>query len=185
MFLRNWYKLLSCVMLGNPVKCKTTAGADTTFYFNGNNMGGLPLHSTSLSTNYGCLLNTFCTSYANAANNGGVVFGTGNAAPTLDDYKLSGDIVSGVTVTSALKKSTVENDHVLSCTYTITNGSTSTKTISEVGFWGMMCNSTSGTSFSNRYAVLFERTVLDTPVVIEPQGVGVVVYTIRLNEPTA
>lgn len=59
---------------------------------------------------------------------------------------------------------------------TITNNNETDITIGEVGIVYQTGSS---------YSVLFERTVLESPITIPAGGVGQVTYTIRMNYPTA
>ena len=111
----------------------------------------------------------------------GLYFGNGAEPPTLDDYKLAGDVVSGFSVT---KITTSEYDGASAArtnVYTIANTSSTEITISEIGLVGYAWNSAT----SNNGHALFDRTVLDEPVTIPAGGVGQVTYTIRMNYPTA
>lgn len=119
------------------------------------------------------------------SGDGGVIFGTNDTPATASDYKLSGEIISGITASVAKNKNVDAGNGVatLSAIYTITNGNSDAITIKEVG---LIANaySSSGNA-SAEYKCLIERTVLNEPVTIPAGGVGQVVYTITLNYPTA
>lgn len=108
--------------------------------------------------------------------NGGVIIGTGDTEPTFDDYKLSGDIISTFTYTSSVTKRVDNEKATISVLYTITNTGTEAFTIREIAL-------KMGESINTQF--LIERSVLDTPVTIEPGGVGQVTYTITFTYPTA
>ncbi len=95
-----------------------------------------------------------------------VVFGTGNTAPALEDYQLSGELVTK----ASLSSSSNQGDSVtrVSRVYKVTNSGTEDLTIGEVGIRYML---------DGEY-VLIERTALETPVTIAPGGVGNVTYTL-------
>lgn len=108
------------------------------------------------------------------ANDYGIIFGTGDTPVTIDDYKLSGNIVTNIAGNTVINHEFVDGGHETTCVCTITNTGGSSVTIKEAGL--MMAN----------YSLaLCERTVLDTPVTIPAGGVGQVTYKIRLNYPTA
>lgn len=117
----------------------------------------------------------------------GVFFGTGNVSPTIDDYKLSGDVIQNITY-SSMDNSTFAEDgsnYVLSRTYTITNNNETDITIGEVGYFG---ESYYRGPNSNNYTHIFyllERTALESPITIPAGGVGQVTYTIQMNYPVA
>lgn len=108
----------------------------------------------------------------------GICLGSGTTPPTLDDYKLEAFITSGLSV--SLSKAFDANNNV---TWTITASNTSDQpiTIGEVGVQGVVYMGNNG---GNAAYVIFDRTVLESPITIEPGGVGQVTYTIRLNYPT-
>jgi hypothetical protein len=119
--------------------------------------------------------NTVCTAVASTA---GVVFGNGADAVSMDDHELSGNVISTINTTAADVSS-----HEVGCAekvmiYTVTNTGSESITISEIGYYGAV-----GTGTTSTYALL-ERTLLETPITIEPGGVGQVTYTIRMNYPT-
>lgn len=114
------------------------------------------------------------------SSGGGVILGTGDTSPTYADYKLSGNIISTFSYMQNTKKSVTDKGIQLSATYTITNTGTEAFTIREVGLIAAASNSSSAS-----YKLLLERTVLDSPVTIEPNGVGQVTYTININMPNA
>ena len=107
-----------------------------------------------------------------------VVLGTGNEPPALSDYKLSGDIVTGFgsNVSFSGENAGDETYSQGTAVMTITNNNETDITIGEVGIVYQTGSS---------YSVLFERTVLESPITIPAGGVGQVTYTIRMNYPTA
>lgn len=119
----------------------------------------------------------------------GVAFGNGTAEPTVDDLKFSGDYITGLTKGSNITLNTQvfygEGYTEQTVIYTITNTTDANITISEVGlFGGWYYHDTTVTNVkSYRYPVLFERTLLEAPIAIEPTAIGQVTYTIRINHP--
>lgn len=125
-------------------------------------------------------LNLCQTSYTSL---GGVVFGTGTTAPALDDYCLSGDLITTFAYTVA--SFTVDADDTgvtITALYTLTNTGDDAFTIGEVG---LIASTYDNSNYkSANYKCLLERTVLDTPVTIAAGGVGQVTYTLKMNYPT-
>ena len=109
------------------------------------------------------------------SGNGGIVFGNGDAAPTIDDFALSGDVIPINTYSVSLTHTVANDKTTISAVYTITNTGENAMTIKEIA---LKC----GVSRTVQY--LIERTGLDTPVTIEPGGDGQVTYTITLTYPT-
>lgn len=169
MFLRNWYSAMGTFFSGVGMKGKNLDGGEFVIAYNTSNTSNMNAY------NLAGMIKQFVGLKSSSMNSSGVVFGTGNVTPTLDDYKLSGDKVYG-NLTGACSLSGAQDDSGITVTavYTITNSDTKTFTISEIGLLG----------YGNGTMYMFERTVLDSPVTIAPNGVGQVSYTIRINYPT-
>ena len=114
------------------------------------------------------------------AATGGVILGTGTTPPTLDDYCLSGDMITTFTYSNSVTVAPGESGVTITALYTITNTGNSAFTIGELG---LIAATYASASASNK--CLVERTVLDTPVTIPAGGVGQVEYTITFNYPWA
>lgn len=113
----------------------------------------------------------------------GYIFGTGNVAPTVDDIKLSGDIIasSKIAVTNVKTFSNADDTMQLTVEYTIANNADQAITIGEVGLVDYFHFAQgSGSSYQYYYPMLLERTALETPITIEAGGVGKVTYTVEL-----
>lgn len=110
----------------------------------------------------------------------GVYFGTGTTPPTMDDYKLAGDVFT--THSTVASVTTVHEDTLSTVTalYNVCNTGTADVTIGEIGLVSTIYQGSSGLGY-----MMIERTVLDEPVTIPAGGVGQVTYTIRMNYPTA
>ena len=121
-----------------------------------------------------------CFVLTSTTSSGGVILGTGTTTPTLDDYCLSGDMITTFTYSKNVTVTSDESGVTITALYTITNTGSSAFTIGELG---LIAATYSSTSTSNK--CLVERTVLDTPVTIPAGGVGQVEYTITFNLPTA
>lgn len=175
MFTNNYYKALATQLTG---------GAGLTFTYHDGTSKDLVVSTNSTHFNYfvkggmgfGSLSNVK-TSQIN--NESAVIFGNGTAKPTLDDYKLAGNIISGISTTATKNTEKVDGGAVITMLYNITNTSSSDITISEIGYFG-----TVNTATTTTFVALLDRTVLDTPVTIPVGGIGQVTYTIRMNYPT-
>lgn len=114
----------------------------------------------------------------------GVFFGSGNAAATIDDVKLSGASVLNC-VCSVTKNNSYASDgsnFTFSYNYTITNNNDTEIVIGEVGIFFEWCCKTSSTKTTNFFHMC-ERTALETPITIPAGGVGQVTYTIKMEYP--
>lgn len=166
MFTLNWYKALGVGISGKYISLTNTSGGTGCAVYN----------STSVSNMiYDAFNNGGKASYTGGSNKTPyIVFGTGNEPPTLSDIKLSGSVVSGITVTHTFSGTRADDGtNEITGIFTIANGNTTDITIGEVGV----------VYYDGKAAVLYERTVLDNPVTIAAGGVGQVTYTIRMSLP--
>ena len=106
---------------------------------------------------------------------GGVVIGNGTAEPTAKDYSLSGSIITGYSYLVSYNRNITDDGVSVTATYTITNNNNNAITVSEIGLLAAYDNN----NYVNK--VLLDRSLLETPITIEPGGVGQVTYTITMN----
>lgn len=85
-----------------------------------------------------------------------IYLGTGNVTPTIDDYKLSGELVTGLT---SQGKSTTANNNSITFSAIATNNTESPVTIKEIGLGGYYTGTTP-------CVFLLTRDVLTTPVTL-------------------
>lgn len=103
----------------------------------------------------------------------GIAFGSGTTPPQKTDYKLENYITTGLTYSG---NNTNETDGIANWVQTVQNTSTAPITITEVGLFSKYDNSASYNTF------LLTRTVLDTPVVLQPNEVKTFTITIDYNK---
>ena len=104
----------------------------------------------------GSYYNSTSTTTGNAGFSGCEIYlGTGNDTPTIDDYKLSGELVTGL---ESQEQKTTANNNSITFSATATNNTESPVTIKEIGLGGYL--------ISPGFAVLFTRDVLATPVTL-------------------
>ena len=131
MFTRNWYKAL----IANATK---TSGKDTYIGVDGISTNLIADHEyyiqygRDIESRQCASIYRMRTSYNGVS--GGVVLGTGNTPPTLDDCKLSGDLVTGYIYSVAVEHKIDEHGATSTALYTITNTSNKTITIGEIAF---------------------------------------------------
>lgn len=85
-----------------------------------------------------------------------IYLGTGNVTPTIDDYKLSGELVTGLT---SQGQNTTTNNNSITFSAIATNNTESPVTIKEIGLGGYTTGSTA-------CVMLLTRDVLPTPVTL-------------------
>ena len=112
----------------------------------------------------------------------GIVIGTGNTAPTENDYFLESQITSGFdAVLSDGHRGRDGNGKIyMEFVYIISNTGTSDLTIKEIGavtYNARVKTSASTTSVNNAY-ILVDRTLLDSPLTIAPNKGGLLTYRI-------
>lgn len=178
MILKNWHKIFAMNLTGKNTTAVNMSGAEKGVYKTGNYYGTV---FDLVNSVYSFRLNNVTTQSAGVS---GVMFGTGTTPVTIDDYKLSGSIITGLTPSISESVGADENGAYRTVIYTLTNTNSYDVTIGEVGAVIMCCESTS-TMASSRYPALVERTVLDKPITIPAGGFGQVTYTVRFNYPTA
>lgn len=170
MFTKNWYAILA----------NFAVGTSSTSLFKGvNTSGSETALSNYSSTNANAsliLYNTLSKPRIASISDVGVYFGTGNTAPTPDDYCLSGNVLSsGLTANYTISGSSDDDGLTVTALYTLINGGSSEVTVGEIAMLA---------SNNSKYFVI-ERTALEVPITIPPTGVGQVTYTIRIPYPTA
>lgn len=178
MFTNNWYKTLASAITRNSAKNFVNINGETKGLYSGNS-----IHNISLGSDTGASEVAYIGRLVKTYNGqGGVRLGTGDTPATVNDYKLSGNLITGYNFTAKIETQNSAESDKITATYTITNTSSSEITIKEVGIVAKMANNS---STAIQQMGLLERTVLDTPVTIPAGGVGQVVYTITFNYPTA
>lgn len=85
-----------------------------------------------------------------------IYLGTGNVTPTIGDYKLSGELITGLT---SQEQSTTANNNSITFSAIATNNTESPVTIKEIGLGGYL-------NGSKPFVVLLTRDVLPTPVTL-------------------
>lgn len=85
-----------------------------------------------------------------------IYLGTGNVTPTIDDYKLSGELVTGLTPQD---QRTTANNNSITFSAIATNNTDAPVTIKEIGLGGY-------SSKTIPFVVLLTRDVLPTPVTL-------------------
>lgn len=101
----------------------------------------------------------------------GIVFGSGTTPPQKTDYKIENHIADGLIYSN---NSTSKTNNVVNWVQTVQNTSSEPITISEVGLFSVMN--------AKDLCVLLTRTVLDNPVVLQPNEVKTFTITIDYNK---
>lgn len=101
----------------------------------------------------------------------GMVFGSGTTPPQMTDYKIENHITTGLTYSG---NNTTTADRIVSWVETVQNTSTAQITITEVGLFA--------TYSQGNMLCLLTRTVLDTPVVLQPNEVKTFTITMDYNK---
>lgn len=129
-------------------------------------VGGCDVSSRP-STDYNLVLKS-TTYYPNYR---GIVFGSGTTPPQKTDYKIENHIADGLIY---LTNSTSEKNNVVNWVQTVQNTSSEPITISEVGLFSAVNNQS--------FCALLTRTVLDNPVVLQPNDVKTFSIIIDYNK---
>lgn len=151
-------------------------------YMSGSTLGSVLKNSANSSVDCypetpatsGNMLSIFASESVSTGS-GGIAFGTGAVPPSRDDYWLSGDLISTISILARSGKSSFVDGSVrVSGDLTVKNTSnTDTIVINEMGFMAYVKTA------SNRGAyVLAARVVLDTPLTLGPGEQGVISHTL-------
>ena len=143
---------------GMASEIKTTAG--TVYSSSGTYTDSPTLSGLSNNCNI-CTVDTYYNSTdvptASFSFTGAQIYlGTGNTAPTIDDYKLSGELITGLT--SQVQNTSATNNSI-TFSATATNNTDAPVTIKEIGLGGFK-------SSTGACVVLLTRDVLPTPVTL-------------------
>lgn len=145
------------------MKVTTTSGTTSNSNYSFADPGSVPSEGYSESSESYAHLNMFRR---------GIAFGSGTTPPQKTNYKLENHITSGLTYSG---NNTNQTDKVVNWVQTVQNTSTEQITITEVGLFARYANGSYAT-------VLLTRTVLDTPVVLQPNDVKSFTITIDYNK---
>lgn len=107
---------------------------------------------------------------------GGIAFGTGDTPPTLNDYWLSGDLITTVGIVAVTITTAIANG-----VYTFVNAIT----VNNTGSDSIVINEMAIIPYvyysgSSQVPAVVERQVLDTPLTLAPGEQGVITYTFNL-----
>lgn len=171
MFLNNYYEMLRLYSFGGTISFKNITGGSRTDVTNATYR---QVYNSKLSP-YDIMKNGMRTTDV------GIVLGNGTAEVTKDDYKLSGTTftTSNLSATTVVSVDTDSNG-ITTATAVMTITAVSDVTISEVGLVGYIYNGSTNGTYNY---VLFDRTLLDSPVSLAAGEVGQVIYKVSYTPP--
>ena len=184
MLLRNFCRMCNLAL---PQVVGTTSNR-TSFLTSENNTGmyiGGSSSSSGSSSGFTCLnipdsvVGTATSSNVTPIAYGvGIRVGTGTTQPQFTNYQLESRITSGLTYSCTV----VKNNSVYTVNRVTTNTSSNAITINEVGLV-IATSSSNPSSFSANSCItaLLTRTVLQTPIVIQPNETRVISITINAD----
>lgn len=186
---RNYYNMLTAMFLGDttasssatptdysaPIRFRNVSGGYTSLSASSYGIEGHPveLERTGMVT----IDKSFCKLMTNQSANinteyFGVMFGSGTASATYDDYALQTPITSGISLADlngALTQPSAydSNTHHYSSerSFTFTNSSANAITVNEMGLYLPMFYTG---SFTTGYPMLIYREVFDAPIALQP-----------------
>lgn len=169
MLTNNFYHLMRSYLSGNQLTAgpRTISNTEGRFSYTDSNA------YYAFRGFYNDTKNVITTAAYNA--NHGMAFGTGTVPPTLEDYWLSGDVITTLQIVACVITSDINNAVQMKNEVTVKNTSnTETVVINEMGIIGKFYYGSSGV------ACLVDRTVLDAPLTLAPGEQGVITYTFNL-----
>lgn len=168
MFTQNYYNLLANLTAADASVNSSDKGLP---YIS---VSGVPIVNAVYFNGFPSKVVTQPTIATNLSSLYGTVIGTGSTPPTLADIDLESRITSGVSVSQASAVRGVDSAPYLEITISITNTDSSELTVREVGFIQQVYYGS-----SSSHPVLFDRTVLETPLVIQPGDAGILKYRLE------
>lgn len=113
----------------------------------------------------------------------GILLGTGITPPTENDYRMDTLITSGLkagNVSSVYNVDDNGNPYMVMI-FTLSNTTNADIVVSEVGYAQTVCSTRAygGIASNNNHMVLFDRTLLNTPVTVPANGDAVIEYAIK------
>lgn len=117
----------------------------------------------------------------------GIALGSGNTPATEDDYTMESLITTGSVViqTAATAYDTINKVSYGYINMTITNNTSDDITINELGLFvtARAANTAGGELNANfNYTVMVDHTILDAPLVIAPNDVGIIQYHFEVDD---
>lgn len=132
---------------------------------------GSPYYPDTLLSSF--FSKTACTSTSNT----GVAFGTGSTPPSLDDYWLSGDLITEISIVAQrITRANTEGGVGFTSKLTVENTGSDSIVINEMA---IVAKCYKGGTTANG-SVMVDRTVLDTPLTLAPGEQGTIDYTFNL-----
>ena len=131
--------------------------------------------------------NTVGTSVQFSASNSGIHVGTGDTAPTEDDYNLESMVTSGLSASSPAATRDADNDGnpFVEFLFTLTNTTGSDIVIKEIGYFQkIIFNTTYKSTSSSDTTVMLDRTVLSTPVTVPANDSAAIKYRLTTVLPS-
>lgn len=165
MLTNNFYQAMRSYMSGKTLGSVLKTKANTT----------IDCYFDMTSVSFGNPVSVF-SSQTVSTGGSGIAFGTGNVPPSLDDYWLSGDSISTISILARSANTSFGDGSLrISSDLTVKNtSSTDTIVINEMGFMAYVYTAKSSGGY-----VLVDRTVLDTPLTLAPGEQGVITHTLN------
>lgn len=179
MFTKNWYSALGQFLSDGQARSKVVGYNSSEWVLSIPTSSFFLIGAPTVNNIY-CPSMYFMRTTVSNSSAGGVIIGDGDTAPTMNDYKLSGNLISTFAYSAAVTTESADDGVIFTGLYTITNSGTEPITVKEIGLVATPTNNS-----GLQYRLLIDRTVLDEPVTIPAGGVGQVTYKLKLNYPTA
>lgn len=158
---------------------------------NSRRTGGLEIKAPDGSNQYLMLLSSWpCGSGVTTTiivnsnfNNAGIYIGSGTTPAAESDYTLESRITSGVSGSCYIDYNSGMDERgnpQLKTVVTLTNNGASNVTVSELGFFqSVYCAAAASGSSGSSRVIMFDRTLLNTPVTIPPGMTAAISYILK------
>lgn len=176
MFTQNYIEYKNCQFTGNGVATLTNASGTSANLVVGNSFYG--------DLGY-CVRYPRCRAIVSSDNYCGIYFGSGTTPAQKSDYTLEAPIESGLSFPQFPAGQVISDDGggkwSVTTSFIVSNTTEETISISEIGVFSIFGQYNAS---STKPPVLFERTVLASPVTIAPGGARVINYKVTFNQPS-
>jgi hypothetical protein len=181
MFTKNFYSVLFWTLFDKDAPVKRTDGTEQSEM-----AVSRFTKATAPSSGGANYWNALMYKWASTINTEGIFFGTGKTTPTADDYKPENILGTGSISVANPSRITVNqtDDYVEAIvSFAVTNISSSTITISEIGCLGYLRESSTSyyTADSTHPPYLAERQLLETPITLGAGEAEGIQYRVRFS----
>lgn len=173
----NYMKTMLCSTTNNNSYDITVKAADGTNYY-------INFSRASTNTFPRIVAQNFLTTRTTLGATG-IALGSGTTPATKSDYNIENQITSGLSVAIVPTNGVEQGNPFIEYAMTVSNTSNAAITIAEIAYFQQVASqSTIGSTGTSVHGIMFDRTVLATPVTIAPGDYESISYKLMTSEPS-